>query len=70
MRQMVIVRHGPPEVIQARQTPDPVVVGYEVSGVVDAVGPGVTSHREGARVLALTRFGGYAGRCRGSGRCR
>jgi NADPH:quinone reductase-like Zn-dependent oxidoreductase len=97
MRQMVIVRHGAPEVMQAREAPDPVpgkgqvriavraagvnfadllarigvypdapkppvVVGYEVSGIVDAVGPGVTSHREGDRVVALTRFGGYADR--------
>jgi len=38
----------------------PCVVGYEVSGVVDAVGAGVTDVPTGAWVLALTRFRGYA----------
>jgi NADPH:quinone reductase-like Zn-dependent oxidoreductase len=38
----------------------PLVVGYEVTGIVDAVGRGVTRVREGDRVIALTRFGGYA----------
>jgi synaptic vesicle membrane protein VAT-1 len=38
----------------------PMVVGYEVSGVIDAVGVGVLERREGQRVLAMTRFGGYA----------
>jgi NADPH:quinone reductase-like Zn-dependent oxidoreductase len=38
----------------------PMVVGYEVAGVVDAVGPGVDAARVGQRVLALTRFGGHS----------
>ena len=97
MRHVVITRHGPPEVLEPQEAPDPtpgngeiriavraagvnfadvlarlglypdapkppVVVGYEVSGVIDAVGAGVTAHREGDRVVALTRFGGYADR--------
>ena len=40
--------------------PPPMVVGSEVAGVVDAVGSGVTSVHPGDRVVALTRFGGYA----------
>lgn len=39
--------------------PLPAVVGYEVAGTVDAVGAGVQGFREGDRVGALTRFGGY-----------
>ncbi len=38
----------------------PAVVGYEVAGPVDAVGPGVTAVKPGDEVLALTRFGGYS----------
>ena len=38
----------------------PCVVGYEVSGIVDAVGPGVEASWIGKEVVALTRFGGYA----------
>ncbi len=38
----------------------PSVVGYEVAGTVEAVGDGVDPDRVGQRVLAGTRFGGYA----------
>ncbi len=38
----------------------PMVVGYEVSGTVDALGPGVSAPAVGTSVLALTHFGGQA----------
>lgn len=38
----------------------PAVVGYEVAGTITAVGDGVDAARVGERVLAGTRFGGYA----------
>jgi NADPH:quinone reductase-like Zn-dependent oxidoreductase len=38
----------------------PCVVGYEVAGEVESVGEGVDSYSVGDRVLAGTRFGGYA----------
>ena len=38
----------------------PCVIGYEVAGVVESVGEGVDSVEVGDRVLAGTRFGGYA----------
>jgi NADPH:quinone reductase-like Zn-dependent oxidoreductase len=38
----------------------PSVVGYEVAGTIEAVGDDVDQARVGERVLAGTRFGGYA----------
>jgi NADPH:quinone reductase-like Zn-dependent oxidoreductase len=38
----------------------PCVIGYEVAGEIEAVGEGVQGHAVGDRVLAGTRFGGYA----------
>src|SRR5512136_1105213 len=95
MRQVVIPRYGPPEVLEVRESKDPepgpgearirvaaaginfadivarmglypdapkppVVVGYEVSGRVDALGRDATGVAAGDEVIALTRFGGYS----------
>jgi NADPH:quinone reductase-like Zn-dependent oxidoreductase len=38
----------------------PCVMGYEVAGVVDAIGPGVEGFEPGQRVIAATRFKGFA----------
>src|SRR5437773_5462792 len=38
----------------------PCVVGYEVAGFVDAVGPGVRSVAVGDEVIGLTKFNGQA----------
>ena len=38
----------------------PMVMGYEVSGTVAALGQGVSGPPVGTRVLAMTRFGGQA----------
>jgi NADPH:quinone reductase-like Zn-dependent oxidoreductase len=40
----------------------PCVMGYEVAGLVDAVGPGVEGYQPGQRVIAGTRFNGFAER--------
>ncbi|HQW86682.1 MAG TPA: zinc-binding dehydrogenase [Flavobacteriales bacterium] len=40
--------------------PLPSVLGYEVVGRVVACGPGASTALQGRRVVALTRFGGYA----------
>ncbi len=95
MRVVVISKHGPPEVLQVEERPDPpvvpgevriavkaaginfadtmarngtypdapatpCVVGYEVAGEVDQVGESVSGFAVGDRVIAGTRFGGYA----------
>jgi NADPH2:quinone reductase len=42
----------------------PCILGYDIAGVVDSAGPGVTEFRPGDRVMAMTHFpdgaGGYA----------
>src|SRR5882672_6134416 len=38
----------------------PITPGFEVSGVVGAIGDGVNDLAIGAEVFAVTRFGGYA----------
>jgi synaptic vesicle membrane protein VAT-1 len=38
----------------------PCVMGYEVAGVIDAVGDGVSGDRVGSRVLAMPRYGGHS----------
>lgn len=40
--------------------PKPCIMGYEVSGVIEAVGAGVEPNIVGESVIAMTRFGGQA----------
>lgn len=95
MREVVVTRHGAPDVMEVRERPVPepgpgevrirvkaagvnfadilarlglypeapplpFAPGYEVSGYVDALGPGQARHEPGRHVVALVPFGGYA----------
>ena len=48
--------------LYAAAPPFPMTPGFEVAGVVAGVGDGVNRFRPGDRVMAVTRFGGYATR--------
>jgi NADPH2:quinone reductase len=39
---------------------NPALLGYDVAGEIEAVGPNVTDFVKGQKVVAMTRFGGYA----------
>ena len=40
--------------------PLPAILGYDVTGYIEAVGANVSEMKTGDRVVAMTRFGGYA----------
>src|SRR5258705_10148262 len=46
--------------LYAAAPPLPFTPGFEVAGEIETVGEGVTRFLPGDRVLAVTRFGGYA----------
>ena len=52
----ILARHG----LYQDAPKVPCVVGYEVSGIIDAAGSGVDVAWLGKDVVALTRFGGYS----------
>ncbi len=52
----VMARNG----LYREAPPMPCVLGYEVVGVIDQVGSDVDDNLVGRRVVAFTRFGGYA----------
>jgi NADPH:quinone reductase len=57
LKAVVVGEFGGPEQL-------PCILGYDIAGVVDSTGPGVTGFRPGDRVMAMTHFpdgaGGYA----------
>ncbi|MGB0805513.1 MAG: quinone oxidoreductase family protein [Salibacteraceae bacterium] len=55
----VMARNG----IYAAAPPLPSILGYEAVGTVTKLGTKVTNHKVGDRVVAFTRFGGYAEYC-------